>query len=42
MKRKKEEVNHPMYFSTTDKNQRPTTTNTNDGLLSQYKVHIIK
>ncbi|KAG0748385.1 hypothetical protein G6F57_005641 [Rhizopus arrhizus] len=41
MKRKKEEVNHPMYFSSTDKNQRPTTTNTNDGLLSQYKKYSV-
>ncbi|RCH90029.1 hypothetical protein CU098_007328, partial [Rhizopus stolonifer] len=40
MKRKKDELNHPMYFST-DVNQRPTTANTNDGLLSQYKKYSV-
>lgn len=36
IKRKKDEVTHPMYFS--DVNQRPTAANANDGIFSQYKV----
>ncbi|KAG1170708.1 hypothetical protein G6F70_007523 [Rhizopus microsporus] len=35
IKRKKDEVTHPMYFS--DVNQRPTAANANDGIFSQYK-----
>ncbi|KAI9274860.1 stress-activated map kinase interacting protein 1-domain-containing protein [Helicostylum pulchrum] len=39
IKRKKEEVNQPMYFSTTD--TPLSTTNVNDALLSQYKKYTV-
>lgn len=39
IKRKKDEVNHPMYFSTTE--APLSTTNANDGLLSQYKKYTV-
>ncbi|KAI8083989.1 stress-activated map kinase interacting protein 1-domain-containing protein [Gilbertella persicaria] len=43
IKRKKEEGNHPMYFSTTESSPTagPSTTNANDTLLSQYKKYTV-
>ncbi|KAI7898040.1 stress-activated map kinase interacting protein 1-domain-containing protein [Cokeromyces recurvatus] len=38
IKRKKEEVNHPMYFTTTDSR---TAGASNDGLFSQYKKYTV-
>ncbi|KAI9276030.1 stress-activated map kinase interacting protein 1-domain-containing protein [Sporodiniella umbellata] len=40
MKRKKDELNYPMYFSS-DASQKLTSANTNDGLLSQYKKYSV-
>ncbi|KAI9481432.1 MAG: stress-activated map kinase interacting protein 1-domain-containing protein [Benjaminiella poitrasii] len=39
IKRKKEEVNHPMYFATTDGQPSGTSNAANDGLFSQYKKY---
>lgn len=41
IKRKKEEVNHPMYFSTSESPLGMTTGTTNEGLLSQYKKYTV-
>lgn len=40
IKRKKDEVNHPMYFSTTESpTTGPSAANANEGLFSQYKKY---
>ncbi|GAN11225.1 conserved hypothetical protein [Mucor ambiguus] len=40
IKRKKDEVNHPMYFSTTESlTAGPSAANANEGLFSQYKKY---
>lgn len=41
IKRKKDEVNHPMYFSTSESPLAISTTNANEGLLSQYKKYTV-
>lgn len=41
IKRKKEEVNHPMYFSTSESPLAISTANANEGLLSQYKKYTV-
>ncbi|KAI8327007.1 stress-activated map kinase interacting protein 1-domain-containing protein [Choanephora cucurbitarum] len=42
IKRKKDEVNQPMYFSTAESpTSGPSTTNANDALLSQYKKYTV-
>ncbi|CAO3606639.1 unnamed protein product [Mucor hiemalis] len=41
IKRKKDESNQPMYFSTTESPSGLSTSNVNDGLLSQYKKYTV-
>ncbi|KAG2202771.1 hypothetical protein INT47_004795 [Mucor saturninus] len=41
IKRKKDEVNHPMYFSTSESPLAISTATANEGLLSQYKKYTV-